>query len=82
MYVHVCVCMYVHGRGYASSFEWAGDYVDPTPRDSWGRKKTTIAAMDAVCFSSINAQFRTGTFMNIRLFHIKISSFFIYPLVF
>ncbi|KAJ3285479.1 hypothetical protein HK104_009468 [Borealophlyctis nickersoniae] len=38
-------------RGYADSFEWAGGYVDRTPRDNLGRIKTEIVAVDAVFFA-------------------------------
>jgi poly(ADP-ribose) glycohydrolase len=34
--------------GYASSFRWAGDYVDKAPRDKWGRLCNEIVAMDAL----------------------------------
>ena len=51
-------------RGYGSAFEWAGDYEDSTPRDSWARKKTTIVAMDAVHFTSVQAQFKVGKFVS------------------
>ena len=33
--------------GYAGSFKWAGDHVDQTLRDSWGRRYTQIVAIDA-----------------------------------
>ncbi len=39
-------------KGYAKSFEWAGDYKDETPSDEIGRRNTTIVAMDALHFRS------------------------------
>ncbi len=47
-------------RGYGHTFEWAGDHVDNTPRDSWGRRKTMIVAMDAIHFKSTQDQFKVG----------------------
>ncbi|KAK7307991.1 hypothetical protein VNO77_41532 [Canavalia gladiata] len=35
--------------GYASSFRFSGDYVDERDADSVGRRKTRIAAIDALC---------------------------------
>lgn len=35
-------------RGYASTFEWTGDFSDNTPIDSSRRRKCTIVAIDAV----------------------------------
>ncbi|KAL3679148.1 hypothetical protein R1sor_022104 [Riccia sorocarpa] len=40
---------YSQYKGYASSFMYAGDFVDSTPTDSWGRRKTCITAIDALC---------------------------------
>ena len=34
--------------GYGKQFQYAGDFVDPTPRDSWCRRCTKIIAIDAV----------------------------------
>ncbi|XP_025114398.1 LOW QUALITY PROTEIN: poly(ADP-ribose) glycohydrolase-like [Pomacea canaliculata] len=36
--------------GYADTFQWAGDFVDTTPRDSWGRRCTEVVAIDALVF--------------------------------
>lgn len=33
--------------GYAGKFHFAGDFVDSTPQDAWGRRYTKIIAMDA-----------------------------------
>ncbi|XP_061989378.1 poly(ADP-ribose) glycohydrolase 1-like isoform X1 [Rosa rugosa] len=35
--------------GYASSFRFSGDYVDERDADSFGRRKTRIIAIDALC---------------------------------
>ena len=37
--------------GYSDSFEWAGDFVDPAPRDSFGRITTSVVAIDALMFT-------------------------------
>eukprot|EP00053_Salpingoeca_punica_P015769 m.145920 g.145920 ORF g.145920 m.145920 type:complete len:690 (-) comp16795_c0_seq3:1113-3182(-) len=37
--------------GYSSTFAWEGDFVDKTPFDEWGRRKTQIVAIDALVFS-------------------------------
>lgn len=34
--------------GYGGKFQYAGNFVDSTPRDAWGRRCTKIIAMDAV----------------------------------
>ncbi|KAL3679147.1 hypothetical protein R1sor_022103 [Riccia sorocarpa] len=36
-------------KGYASSFMYAGSFVDTTPTDSWGRRRTCLTAIDALC---------------------------------
>lgn len=35
--------------GYASSFRFSGDYMDRTDADTFGRRKTRIVAIDAIC---------------------------------
>lgn len=37
-------------KGYGSTFEWDGNYVDGTPSDEYGRKYCTIIALDALHF--------------------------------
>ncbi|CAF3038523.1 unnamed protein product [Rotaria sp. Silwood2] len=44
-------------KGYADSFEYAGDYRDNTPRDGWGRKWCHVIAMDAVYFRNPSDQY-------------------------
>ncbi|KAL2613759.1 hypothetical protein R1flu_025451 [Riccia fluitans] len=46
-------------KGYASNFIYAGDFVDSTPTDSLGRRKTCITAIDALCGPG-EAQFEMG----------------------
>ncbi|XP_043273552.1 poly(ADP-ribose) glycohydrolase-like [Venturia canescens] len=43
--------------GYSNNFTWTGDYVDETPRDNSGRKRTSVVAIDALYFKQPNAQF-------------------------
>ncbi|CAF3333006.1 unnamed protein product [Rotaria sp. Silwood1] len=44
-------------KGYADSFEYAGDYQDNTPRDGWDRKWCHVIAMDAVYFRNPSDQY-------------------------
>lgn len=44
-------------NGYASTFQWTGDYVDQTPFDSFRRRKCGIVAIDAIHFKSRSAQY-------------------------
>ncbi|KAL4240563.1 hypothetical protein ACF0H5_001355 [Mactra antiquata] len=46
--------------GYASSFEWKETYVDKTPRDSWGRIKCEVVAIDALVIREYKSQFLPG----------------------
>ena len=45
-------------NGYASTFEWAGDFVDSTARDSWGRRQVQLVALDALVFHGLRTQFK------------------------
>ncbi|XP_037937599.1 poly(ADP-ribose) glycohydrolase isoform X2 [Teleopsis dalmanni] len=45
-------------NGYASTFEWAGNYEDLTPRDSSRRRKTHIVAIDALSFIQSEDQYK------------------------
>lgn len=47
-------------KGYAATFEWAGDYIDQTISDNWDRKETRVIAIDALVFHSRPMQFRPG----------------------
>jgi poly(ADP-ribose) glycohydrolase len=44
-------------EGYSNTFKWKGDYVDETPRDSSGRRMTSIVAIDALYFRQSSLQF-------------------------
>lgn len=46
--------------GYSDTFEYGGDYLDETQRDSWGRKYTEVVAMDALHFKTSETQFEEG----------------------
>ncbi|KAJ8679546.1 hypothetical protein QAD02_015333 [Eretmocerus hayati] len=47
-------------KGYSNSFKWSGDFIDETPRDSSGRLKTCVVAIDALYFKQPKAQFSMG----------------------
>ncbi|XP_011139259.1 poly(ADP-ribose) glycohydrolase isoform X1 [Harpegnathos saltator] len=44
-------------EGYSSTFKWKGDFVDETPKDSSGRRMTSIVAIDALYFKQSSLQF-------------------------
>lgn len=44
--------------GYADTFSWESDFLDDTPRDSWGRRCTAVVAMDALYFARPHEQYR------------------------
>lgn len=44
--------------GYASSFEWSGNYQDETPMDPSRRRKCQLVAIDALPFSVAKHQYR------------------------
>nr|XP_018914273.1 PREDICTED: poly(ADP-ribose) glycohydrolase-like [Bemisia tabaci] len=37
--------------GYADSFSWAGDHIDTTPVDEFGRRYCTVVAVDAIYYA-------------------------------
>ncbi|XP_014238477.1 poly(ADP-ribose) glycohydrolase [Trichogramma pretiosum] len=47
-------------KGYSNTFIWDGDFIDETPRDSSGRLKTCIVAIDALQFDQPKVQFTMG----------------------
>ncbi|ERL94596.1 hypothetical protein D910_11873, partial [Dendroctonus ponderosae] len=51
---------YNNYSGYGDSFAWAGDYVDKTPFDVYGRRKTTICVIDAIHFSKPHDQYQSS----------------------
>ncbi|CAH1646843.1 unnamed protein product [Spodoptera littoralis] len=44
--------------GYGYSFQFAGDHRDNTPRDSSGRRRCAVLAIDAVPYNSLAQEFR------------------------
>ncbi|XP_022814925.1 poly(ADP-ribose) glycohydrolase isoform X2 [Spodoptera litura] len=44
--------------GYGHSFQFAGDHKDNTPRDSSGRRRCAVLAIDAVPYNSLAQEFR------------------------
>ena len=46
--------------GYAATFEWSGNFVDNTLRDSWGRRQVQVVAIDALVFHGRTSQFKPG----------------------
>lgn len=52
---------YSQYTGYGSTFQWSGDYVDETVRDSWGRRQVQLTAIDALVFRRYaKSQFKPG----------------------
>ncbi|XP_060551967.1 poly(ADP-ribose) glycohydrolase-like isoform X2 [Ruditapes philippinarum] len=47
--------------GYAAKFEWKENYIDTTPRDSWGRIKCEVTAIDALVIHDFRSQFQVAT---------------------
>lgn len=47
--------------GYANKFKWAGDFVDKTERDEWGRLYTDVVAIDALVIREYSHQFHMGS---------------------
>ncbi|XP_047530143.1 poly(ADP-ribose) glycohydrolase-like isoform X1 [Vanessa atalanta] len=43
--------------GYGHSFQWAGEHVDATPRDSSGRRRCAVLAIDAQPFSNRSQEY-------------------------
>lgn len=44
-------------KGYAASFQFAGDFVDTTPLDCFRRKKSQLVAIDAIAYDLPQEQF-------------------------
>lgn len=52
---------YSEYRGYGKTFQWSGDYIDDTIRDTWGRRQVQVVAIDALVFHrNAKAQFKPG----------------------
>ncbi|XP_050294562.1 poly(ADP-ribose) glycohydrolase [Anthonomus grandis grandis] len=43
--------------GYGDTFEWSGDYRDVTPRDIYGRLRTSVCVIDATMYHRPKEQF-------------------------
>lgn len=51
--IHLIGCeQYSSYDGYASTLQFGGDFVDPNPRDSWGRCSSRVVAIDAFRFDN------------------------------
>ena len=59
--------------GYASSFHFAGDYVDKRDVDFMGRRKTKMIAIDALCDMRMR-QYRLECLLRVHLYNL----FFLY----
>ncbi|XP_046737698.1 poly(ADP-ribose) glycohydrolase-like [Diprion similis] len=48
---------YSNYEGYSDTFKWTGNFIDETPRDSSGRRCTSVVAIDALLFKQSHTQF-------------------------
>ncbi|KAK0082139.1 hypothetical protein PV326_007329, partial [Microctonus aethiopoides] len=48
---------YSNYEGYSNTFKWTGDFIDETPRDNSGRRKTSVVAIDALYYNQADKQF-------------------------
>ncbi|CAF0916166.1 unnamed protein product [Rotaria sp. Silwood1] len=44
-------------QGYSRTFQFKENYIDQTPKDSWGRKLCHVVAMDAIAFHNRSTQY-------------------------
>ncbi|KAJ8721715.1 hypothetical protein PYW07_002490 [Mythimna separata] len=44
--------------GYGHTFQFAGDFVDSTPRDSSGRRRCAVLAIDAAPYAAVTQEFK------------------------
>ena len=60
-------------EGYSNSFKWAGDFIDETPHDHSGRRKTSVVAIDALSFKQPSSQFKMSNVIRelnkVRIFY-------------
>ncbi|KAF5300802.1 hypothetical protein FQR65_LT09105 [Abscondita terminalis] len=47
-------------KGYGDSFAWGGNYSDNTPYDNYGRRRTSIVAIDALFFGNPIDQYNSS----------------------
>ncbi|CAF3951937.1 unnamed protein product [Rotaria sordida] len=55
MLPHECILLigceqFVSYSGYATTFKFKDNFIDKTPKDSWGRKLSHVVAMDAIYY--------------------------------
>lgn len=48
-------------HGYASSFEWGGNFKDKTPIDNARRRKCRVVAIDALFYKTLEIQFKQAS---------------------
>ncbi|KAF7272905.1 hypothetical protein GWI33_014342 [Rhynchophorus ferrugineus] len=46
--------------GYGDTFEYAGNHIDTTPHDLFGRRRTSLCVIDAVMFDKSQYQFQSS----------------------
>lgn len=51
---------YSNYTGYGDSFVWNGNFNDETPYDKYGRRQTTVVAIDATRFTSQMDQYSSS----------------------
>ncbi|XP_044257907.1 poly(ADP-ribose) glycohydrolase-like [Tribolium madens] len=54
---------YSNYSGYSNTFKWDGPFIDDTPFDDYGRRKTTLAVIDATQFTKSKDQFHCSTIL-------------------
>ncbi|EEZ98465.1 Poly(ADP-ribose) glycohydrolase-like Protein [Tribolium castaneum] len=54
---------YSNYSGYSNTFKWDGNVNDDTPFDDFGRRKTTLAVIDATQFTKSKDQFHCSTIL-------------------
>ncbi|CAH1176930.1 unnamed protein product [Phaedon cochleariae] len=50
-------------KGYGDSFEYDGNFIDETPHDEYGRRRTTVCIIDAIRFNKPRDQFRPSAML-------------------
>ncbi|RZB40732.1 poly(ADP-ribose) glycohydrolase [Asbolus verrucosus] len=54
---------YSNYSGYSDCFKWDGNVNDETPFDDYGRRKTSVAVIDAIRFTKTKDQFHCSTIL-------------------
>lgn len=60
MFINLIARSPIISRDYGPGFKWTGNHTDLTPRDKWGRRQTTVVAMDAIKFEVRSRQYKAG----------------------